>query len=99
MGSKQRPALVQFDGPETVELERGLAIARERRAFELGRDMKAQRRARMPRCRGLGNVPVPRERAAIDADVARQRDHDAIGHRVDEGRALLDRAYRAAMDV
>ena len=33
------------------------------------------------------------------SDVARQQDQNAIGHRVDEGRALLDRAYRAAMDV
>jgi hypothetical protein len=41
MGGKQRPAGLEFDGPEAVELERGLAFFGKRRFCELRRDMKA----------------------------------------------------------
>ena len=64
MGGEQRPAGLKLDGPEAVELDRGLPCLRKRRVRELGRDMKAQGRARMSRCRGLRNSPVPGKRAA-----------------------------------
>src|SRR3979490_803959 len=42
MGCKQRPAWLEFDGPEAVELDRRLSISRERRIRKLCRDMKTQ---------------------------------------------------------
>jgi len=60
--------------------------------------MKLKARADVLPSRARG-YPIPGERAAIDRDVGRQRDHDAIRHRVVKGWALLDRADLAAVDL
>ena len=44
-------------------------------------------------------VPIPGQNAVADGDVAGQGNDEAMRHRVDEGRALLDRPHLLPMKL
>ena len=52
--------------------------------------MDIERRARIIGEHPGRNVPIPRERAVIHANIGDERNEEAIDHSVDEGRALFD---------
>jgi hypothetical protein len=76
---RQRPARLQLDGPEAVELDARLRAERQRRACDLLCQVKAQWRARMAtECqrRQRRKRPVPTEAAALDHHIAGQQQRE-----------------------
>jgi len=91
MRSEERMALREFDRPEAVEFHDRPVLYIKRRSSHLGRDMETEWRSRMHFDRQWRQVPGPGEATAADNDIARQWYHEAVRHRIDEGRALLHR--------
>src|SRR5690349_12807579 len=99
MRRQQRPARLELDGPEAVELDRRLVTVGQRRSLELCGDVEVEWRAGLLRRAWRRQVPIPVEGALIAMDVAGQGNEKARCHRIHERWALLDGADVAAVEV
>src|SRR4029453_12066592 len=91
MGDQQRIAWRRFNGPEVIELDDKGVVLEQRRAGDLPIVVEVEWRARIARDCAARQLKIPRERAILDLEIGDQRNQEAVRHRIDEGRALLDR--------